>query len=281
MPAEYQISEHYNGSVRIKFWPGSHRYQLEGRKDYLIGVTTATGMMDKSRPLVLWATRLARDYLLELHKIGPAISALEIEVACNLHAVKKEEAATSGSMVHAWAESYIKGENPVVPEDEKVRNGVIAFLNWVRDNDVKFLASEKRVYSKKHEYVGTMDCIFTMGRENHKIIHAGDFKTSSGIYLEMAFQVSGYQQAETEEHGTVYGSKWILRFQKEDKFEKDTVDDDGKIVKGKLVCAAGTFEAKEFSPEEHVEHFKGFLGCLELKKQDKIWEARHGYYSKK
>jgi len=267
-----QTSFHYDNSAIIKFYPDSHKYKLDGRKDFLIGVTTATGMKDKSRPLMIWASRLTRDFLIDAIKDGLQLVTPElIEEAVNLYNVKREEAATSGTMVHDWAEQYIKGKNPEVPEDEKVRNGVLAFMKWVNENGVNFEASEKKVYSKKHEYVGTMDAIFTMECEDHKILHAGDFKTGSGIYADQAFQVSAYQAAETEEHGTKFGSKWIIRFIKEDKFDKY----------GKLTQSAGDFCAKEFLPSEHESHFKGFLGCLEIKKQDKIWEKEHGYYSKK
>lgn len=255
----FQTTKHYNGEITIKFYPESHRYQLEGRRDYLVGVTTATGMLDKSRPLLIWASRLAKDFLIDALKKGAEITENLIEEAVNQHTVKKEEAATSGSLVHEWAEQYISGKNPEVPEDENVRNGVLAFLKWVNENDVKFIASEKTVYSRKHEYVGTLDCIFTMGREDHKILHLGDFKTSKSVYVEHTFQTAGYQEAETEEFGTVFGDKYILKFDKE----------------------TGEFEAKHFPASDHEDHFQGFLACLRLKQLSKKWEKEHGYYAKK
>lgn len=256
--SNYEISNHYNGEVQIKFYPSSHRYQILGQKDYLIGVTTATGMMDKSRALMIWAGRLTKDYLVDLLQSGKTIDELDIEQAINQHNVKREEAATIGSLVHDWAEQYIKGLNPEVPEDESVQNGVTAFLRWANENDIRFISSEKRVYSRKYNYVGTMDCSFTMGKEDHKIIHAGDFKTSSGIYPEMAMQVSAYQHAEAEEHGTQYGDKCIIRF------DKNT----------------GEFEAKWFDLDEHDIHFNGFISCLDLKRITKHWDKIHGYYAK-
>ena len=271
MATNVQISNHYNGTVKIKFYPDSHRYQLDGRRDFLIGVTTATGKLDKSNQLLIWAERLVKSHLLKAINEGRPVDEELINEAIEQRKIRLEEAATIGSLVHGWAEQFIKKMNPAVPEDPRVKNGVVAFLRWIRENDVKFTASEVRIFSKKHEYVGTMDTVFTMGREDHKILHAGDFKTGSGIYIDQAFQVSAYQQAHNEEHGTEFGSKWILRFFKEDKF-----DDDGTIKQ-----RAGDFEAKEFDLEEHEGHFKGFLGLLEVKKQDKVWEAKHGFYSKK
>lgn len=259
MSADYEISKHYNDTVTIKFYPDSHRYKMDGRRDYLIGVTSVTKQLDKSRALMIWAGRLTKEYILNAVKSGEPVSEALLDEAINQHSVKLDEAASSGSLVHAWAEAYIKGDKPDVPKDAQVRNGVMAFLRWIRENEVKFIASEKRVFSKKYGYVGTMDCIFTMGRESHKIIHPGDFKTSSGFYFEQPLQVAGYQEAESEEHGTVYGDKFIIRF------DKNT----------------GLFEVKRFDAEEHAGHFAAFLGLLEVKKQQKAWDKKHGYYSKK
>lgn len=254
----FEITNHYNGEIQIKFFPASHRYQLVGEKTYLIGVTTATGMMDKSGPLLIWASRLTRDYLNDVLMNGEPITAGKIEEAVNLHKVKKEQAATTGTLVHAWVEDYIAGENPPIPEDEQVSNGVLAFLKWVRENDVKFLASEQKVYSKKYKYVGTMDCIFTMHGKND-VIHPGDFKTSSGVYGEMLMQVSAYQNAHTEEFGTKFDDMYILRFDKE----------------------TGEFEAKCYPKEEHALRFDGFLACLKLKEFSKFYESKYGYYANK
>jgi hypothetical protein len=146
-----------------------------------------------------------------------------------------------------------------MPEDDRVTNGVMGFLDWVDQYKVKFLDSEKLVYSKKYQYVGLMDCKFTMGSEDHEIIHAGDFKTSSGIYNEMRYQVSAYQQADTEESGCVYGDKWIIRFAKDDKYDKKT---------GELIEAAGSFEAKPFPLVEHEKDFAAFAGLLAAKKRE-------------
>lgn len=264
-------SIHYNGEVAILFYPDSHRYKLEGEKTFLVGVTTATGMVDKSTPLMIWNEKLIRKFLMESLERGEPLSEGLIEMAVTLHSAKKEEAATSGTLVHEWAEKYIKGDKPDVPKDEAVRNGVLAFLKWVQKYQVKFISSEKRVYSRKYKYVGTMDCEFTMGAESHKIVHPGDFKTSSGVYMPMVFQVAGYQEAATEEFGTIYGDKWLLRFQKEDKEDKN----------GNIVQRAGEFEAKSFYASDHPVHFRGFLSCLELKEQSKAWEREHGIYAKK
>jgi len=263
------VSEHYNGEIKVKFYPNSHRYQLEGRRDYLIGVTTATGMIDKSRPLMIWASRLAQDYLNKLLEAGEEITAERVAEAVKLYDAVRDEAATVGTLAHKWAHQYISGSNPNMPEDQRIIEAITAFLRWVNDFGVRFIESEKVVYSLKHEYVGTLDCVFTLAAENHEVKHLGDFKTSSGLYLPMALQASAYQEAMTEEYGTQFGSKWLLRFAKEDKFNKS----------GNLTQKAGDFEYKSFPTEDHDVHFRGFLACLEIKKQSKRWDKDYGFYS--
>lgn len=253
----YETRSHYNGEILVKFYPKSHRYQIMGEKDFLIGVTTATGVMDKSTPLIIWATRLSKDYLLDAMSRGEPITEALIEESANQHRIKKEEAATSGSLVHEWAEQYIKGLKPEVPEDPQVRNGVLAFLKWVNGNNVKFTASEQGVLSRKYGYVGTLDAIGTIG--DSPALHLIDFKTSGGIYPEMPMQVSAYQQAHSEEFGTIFGDKYIVRF------DKNTAE----------------FEVKSFPARDHEDHFNAFLSCLTLKRFSKEWEKTHGYYSKK
>lgn len=258
-PTVVEKSLHYNGEVEILFYPNSHRYRKSTEKTYLTGTTTATGMYDKSRPLMIWAGRLIEKYLLDQLEAGEVITPEIVMTAINQPNEKRDEAAAIGTLVHEWAEAWIKDNALPIPEDERVRNGAMAFLKWVKEHDIKFIASEKRVYSRKHNYVGTMDVVFTMGDENHEIIHAGDFKTSSGFYIDQAFQVSAYQYAETEEHGTVFGDKCVIRF------DKDT----------------GEFDVKWFPAEEHKLHIRGFLACLELKRQTQEWDKTHNEYYKK
>jgi hypothetical protein len=240
--SEQKTIELYEGKILVEFSAGSHRYKING-KTGTPSVTAITGILNKPA-LVYWSANLARDFLLAKMARGEAITDNDIIEASRQHTIKKTAEATSGSLVHDWIERYIKGQKPEIPDDERVVNGVNAFMEWVEQNKIKFVDSEKIVYSKKHGYVGIMDFTCTMGAEKHKILHAGDIKTSSGIYPEMAMQVSAYQMADEEESGRVYGDKVIVR-----------CDKDG----------AG-FEAKWFPAEQHKDDCNGFLGLLQAKK---------------
>lgn len=239
----------YGGKVKIDFFEGRHSYVLNGKP--LISVTACTGVIDKSRPLMIWAERLAANDLLEKLNSGKKLTEEDILSATGLYKVRKKEAADIGTLIHNFAELWVKHqlkivkEKPEMPEDEKVLNGAMAFLKWVDEHKVKFIAAEKLVYSKKHNYVGLCDTIFTMGSEKHKILHVGDYKSSKAIYNEYRYQVAAYQEADAEESGATYGTKWLMRFDKE----------------------TGEFEAHEYA--EHQQDFKVFLACLTIKKREK------------
>lgn len=228
-----KIVTRYNGSVEIEFFENNHAYSLitEKGKEKLISVTGVTSILDKSRPLMFWQERITKEYLvgnitnLAVTKDEDTILMI-IENAVSQHRVLKEEAANKGKQVHEWCENYIKKIDQPLPEDEQILNGVTAFLKWLKEYKVKFIDSEKLVYSKKHKFVGIMDL---KAKVNGKLACV-DFKTSSGVYNEMRYQVAGYMGADSEETGDEYEERWIIQFNKEtgdfhayklDDFKKD------------------------------------------------------------
>ncbi len=230
----------YNNKIEIEFFEKSHIYKLKGQKGRLLSVTSCTGIIDKSAPLIFWAVGLTKKHLLDNLNIEGGIDELVIEEACKQHQLKKEKAATVGSLVHSWSEKYIKGEEPAMPKNKNVLNGVIAFLKFVEDNKIKFIASEKLVYSKTHDFVGLMDAV---AKIKGKLV-AVDFKTSkSGHYPEYKFQLSAYRGADEEESGVKYDRSIIAHFDKEN----------------------GEFEMIEC--EEHDKDYRAFLACLEIKRR--------------
>lgn len=213
-----KIIDLYSGEIQIKFIEESHQYWLQKsstvpKAKRLSGVTTYTGLIDKSRVLLKWAENLSRTFLKE--KLGERLDETIIEEAVTQHTKKKEDAADIGKLVHNWIETYIKnkianGELPIYPQDEKAMNGIIAFLKWEADNKVEWLESEKIVYSKKYQYVGTADAIAVINNIRCLV----DFKTGKGIYREAKFQIAGYILAYNEETNDSLDGL-ILHFDKE------------------------------------------------------------------
>jgi len=255
-----KVSKFYNGEVEIGFWEGRHRYSRiindEVQNEWLTSVTAATGIIDKSRVLIMWAVRLTENYLKgNIELLKKSTKDIEIigiiENACVQHQKVKEEAADLGSKVHAWAEAYIKAKpadrkKMELPDDERVLNGVTAFLKWLKDYKVKFIESEKLVYSKKYDYVGLMD----LKAEINGKLALVDFKTSKGVYNEYGYQTAAYMAADEEESGCKYEERWIIKFGK----------DDGDFAAYKL----DNFELD----------FKAFVAALTLKKVEKELSKR-------
>lgn len=243
----------YGGTIELCLDEARHRFTANGNPVFP-SVTAATGVIDKSKPLIYWAVGLAKGYLMENLQIliedtkGDKISAL-IEEAAKQHNIKKEKAADVGTQVHDWVEKFIKAKSkkdwPEIPKDPQVFNGITAFLKWVDEYEVEFKSSEKLIYSKKYKYAGIMDAEAIIKRKLCVI----DFKTSKAIYPEMRFQVAAYQAAVEEESEKEYsGNKWLARFDKE----------------------TGEFETHEFAEQD--KDFKAFLAALELRRRLKDLE---------
>jgi len=249
--------ELYGGKVLIDFFPDSHRYKKAGERTYLISVTGATGIIDKSRPLIIWATGLFKSFVLQYFEESKVkkFTAEElmpvIEDGAVQHTIKKEKAASIGSQVHEWCEMFVKTKmegKEVDPEtlkglDENVENGINAFLDWYNSHKIKFLASERLVYSVKHDYVGIFDALAVIDGKTTLI----DFKTSKRVYNEHLYQLSGYWNAVEEEDKVKLDAGLILHFDKE----------------------TASFGKYEIDQEEHQKNLPVMLACLVVKRREK------------
>lgn len=257
-PIEYKL---YKARIIIKFFPDSHIYMVNGVRK--TGVTTYIGIKDKSRPLIIWATELYRDYLLDVFENGK-IDKGHILEGCVLHTAKKEEAATIGDIAHKWIEEYISGNNPEMPEDPRVVTAVTGFLDWEKEHKVKFISSERVVYSKKHDFIGKMDIEAKVDGKLCLI----DIKTSNGLYNSYAMQTAAYVKADEEESGREYKGRWLVRIAKETEEEYIArMNKKGKTDFPPYVV----FEAKYLDEEAgNIDRdYEAFLACKKLYEWDK------------
>lgn len=233
----------YNKKVRLEFDEEKHALLVNSERNYN-NVTGITGIIDKSRALIPWAVKLATDYLRSLEKITEA----DLCEAEQQHKIVKEKAATTGDIVHEFAEHFSLGLKPELPEEEKARNGVLAFLKWLDEEKIKVKNPEEIVYSKKHDYWGIKDSDGTRNKE----LFAIDYKTSKGIYPEMRLQASAYLFASQEMNKRKYAGYWIVKFGKE----------------------SGDFEPLYVPLKEAKLDFEAFLGAFEVKKRLKKIDVR-------
>lgn len=217
----------YGGKVLVRFLgpteekPGRHIYMVDGIRK--TGVTTILGIKDKSVPLVSWATGLSADYLEDLIKKGKVVTLDDVYVSEGLYSVRKQEAADIGTKIHDWAEKYIKHKLkikgyafPEMPDEKEVQIGINAFLDWEKEHEVKFISSERVVYSKKYDYIGKMD---VEAKVDGKVCLI-DLKSSNGIYNAVRMQTAAYAKADEEEQKKkIYSGRWAIRLSKET--EKD------------------------------------------------------------
>jgi hypothetical protein len=215
----------YNGTVQMIFDSNRHRYTFNDKV-----IPTVTGILSiiNKPALVNWSANIACDTIKSSWDPGKSYDELEIhaiiEAGRKAHFNKKVEAGNLGSFVHKWVEQYIKGENPTMPVNEELQDSIKRFLSWVEKHQVKFLASEQVIFSKRYKYAGTFDFICTMqGKPN---LYMGDLKTSNGIYDEYFLQTSAYRYARHEEFPDErYTGQLIIRVGREGELEFAVIRD--------------------------------------------------------
>lgn len=169
----------------------AHLHTLEGKP--LTGVTTVLGVIAKPA-LIQWAANTAIEYVkanLEALRLGDNNVLIEAKTA---HNKKKEAAGEWGTTFHSKAEAYINlciEKGSVLPyEDEDIKK----FVVWSIENNVKFLSSEKHLYSREWWVGGIADIICEIDGKRY----IGDIKTSSGIYPEAIVQTCAYAKMAQE-----------------------------------------------------------------------------------
>ena len=248
---ETKIVKLYKGKVILKFIsdpddPDKHAY-YDAKGKRLYGTTYFTGVIDKSAVLMGWVAKMMGLYLLQEKENGnDKITEQLIETAKKEYRRLKQEAADVGKEIHRWIAEKISGKNPEMPENEKVVNGITAFLKFQKEHKIKWLESERMVFSKLYQYPGTADAIGKMGED----LVLFDFKSSKpssisldGIYPEHALQSAGYQQAWEEEMGKKIDYRIIITLDKE----------------------TGEFRFRKF--DENEKDIKAFVNCLKLRRR--------------
>ena len=168
------------------------------------------------------------------------------------------EAADYGTMAHAWIEAYLR-KTPVdlAALPGPARNAAEAFLAWEKEHHVEVVKTEQTFYNCKLNYAGTADCVAKVDGELTLL----DWKTSSGIYMEMAIQAWGYALAdETQNADRLYRQVAIGRFGKDGTPE------------------VRMFKRTEFPSIETAREV--LLGCGHIFNTIQMWDAKFPYQRK-
>lgn len=274
----------YNDSVILRYDPAKHVYLLvneDGSLEVQDGVTSICHIIDKSNALIPWGCKMMslkalaalEPYQFELGKVEIAWEQLTkiILDAKSAHKETLEEAGNIGKQAHAWIEQFIKWQlsNPPegslypvdYPSEMKAAFCCKAALDWMKQHNVRWISTERKIYSKAFKYAGTADglCIAdSCGNSNccptafKDRLSLPDWKSSNYLYIEYLFQTAAYVQAIQEEDGVGILDRWIIRLGKED----------------------GKFEPWHLTQDTFQDDLDGFLACLTLSRQVRLVEDR-------
>lgn len=238
---------------RFKFDPKKHVYTLDDKP--LMGVTSVLSKWDKGG-LVQWSANQAVDYIIDNGwevdysrydsdeiKKSIVINRDKLEEARTAHARKRDKAGDHGTNVHELIETYINfliennnGEarlaRYLVSEDESKQ--LPQFIEWAKDNDVKFLESEKRLYSEDMWLAGTVD--FVCEIDGKKLV--GDLKTGNTIQTTAFYQCAAYALM-MEEQGEEFDGTIIVHLPKNkplQEYRRYDIETDKDAFKGILTA---------------------------------------------
>lgn len=172
-----------------------HQIQTDGEWKNLTGTTTVLGVIAKPA-LIPWAANMTvgyiREHIGEYDLTDLAQFEQMLQDAKSAHRKKKEKAGDWGTELHAEVERYIKnsmiciaGWKDTTKYDDKIKQ----FIEWAKQNNTRFLASEKNVWSERMWTGGIVDFICEIDGKRW----IGDIKTSnSGVHPENFWQCAAY-----------------------------------------------------------------------------------------
>ena len=226
----------YNNEITLRFNKEDWLYFRVAELGNLVpvnGVTNVVRIIDKSYLLTPWAAKMAIQKLLRIIptemvegviRIKPltfeefTVIALEAKGA---HKEKLDEASDIGHIAHKCLEESILfslANDPEkivrklinLPINEQAANAASSGFNWMQGHNVRWVATESKIYSREDNFAGTMDglavcdscddrsCCPEVFKDHLSLI---DWKSSNLLKLEYLLQTAAYQKAITEEFG--------------------------------------------------------------------------------
>ena len=169
----------------------AHTRYYNSKGEQIPGVTTILGVLNKPA-LVKWANNLG------LKGIDSS--------------KYSDKAALIGSLAHLMILEHLSGNKQDISDFsnddiDKAENSLLSFYEWEKNNKLLPLLVEKPLVSEKYQYGGTIDCYGILNDKKTLL----DFKTSSGIYPEMFYQVAGGYLQLLKENGFEVHQIRILR----------------------------------------------------------------------
>jgi PD-(D/E)XK nuclease superfamily len=252
----------YGGEVTVRFEPIAHRYEVRdrgmGMNWFAVpSVTRVLGLIDKSKPLMNWATRCGAEKFRELIHPGTAYTAEVIEQIARMiqfaHEEKKERAGDIGHEVHEWVENYLVGLGgcPVPPTDPQARSACSAARKFILEHNIIPVAVEKILYSRMWRVIGTTDLCGAVCRMSDSLCIL-DWKTSNSTdNPAYEWQLAAYASMWEEMTGQRVDDRYLVRLDKENS----------------------TASPRQLPREDVEKDWLGFLGLLAAHNRLQTMEA--------
>jgi genome maintenance exonuclease 1 len=192
---DWLFKDHPSGwRMRYRRRGGGYQVTQNGEDWFPVpSVTEVTQALNKN--LHEWAVRQVVAYL--EGELVPGLVLTEEEVrrilegAAQAHRQASVKAAERGQDLHAWAEAYLKGLAPPLPEEEPARSQALALRDWWEGNGGEVVRAEEPVFHPEHLYAGRVDLVAYLGGR----LAVVDLKTSNRAYPEHFLQVGAYALA--------------------------------------------------------------------------------------
>lgn len=159
--------------IELAFAPGNHSFRANG-KPVGLTVSAIANIPEKEGLKYYYANEMEKELKEKLAESG-TLTDLDIGEAKMAWKRRLEREAAIGTEVHKYAELFFKGGNPELPENEKAKKGVLAFLKWQDEKKLKIVETEFPVFSQKYGYAGIMDLLAEVDSKLCVI----DYKTSA------------------------------------------------------------------------------------------------------
>ena len=213
-----------------------HELLVDGTWKALTGCTTVLSILAKPA-LIQWSANEAVKYIEENITLQSETWPELFKEAKTAHRRKKEEAGQKGTDIHFEVEKLVKGSieawgGIIDPDTKSEIPQVQHFIDWAVKNKVKFMESEKNVYSKKLWLGGILDLIVEIDSK----LWIADIKTGSGNYADAFWQMAGYELMMTEMGYPELAGSIVLNLKKTGEFEEKRSVSNEDAKKGFLAC---------------------------------------------
>ena len=211
------IKHQLKNGLTLDFDDEKHLYLFNGKK-----VESVTGICGNGVPkpelqgwLISTPVREIKNSINTLLDNGESLDRVILErivdKAKNKTEEIKKDAGLIGTVVHGLIEDFLKNKKIPNQSDKKVINCWNLFLDWWNTQEYEVVELEKKIFSKKYNYAGTLDLVLKDKKGN---LVLADIKTSNSISFDYALQLNAYRQAYEEETNNKISKGLIIRLPK-------------------------------------------------------------------